>query len=567
MAMLCCSITSYQLVTAQVTASTSKIRIPTCDEVGLCNKGEKRVIIDESNALNSFSLSRAMADGCRVKKKAKRHTSLVCPAGAIVPNGRTERMFRITDIKSNTQILASGLQQTGITGTGVIVAVLDTGVDTTHPELQNVIMQIANFTTESGSDLVGHGTHVSGIIAGQGIQGIQDGSTVNRVVGVSPGAKIIVGKVCNSQGWCAENDIGAGIEWAVSQKARVINLSLGGGSFLGTCDTDAMAQDVNWAVDQGVTVVVAAGNAGQSGEGIATPGCASKVITVGAVDGTDVRTAWSQFGSALDIVAPGVNILSSLPCSIAGTCPNAGYGWWSGTSMATPAVTGVVALMLQTNPTLAPVTVLSLLRSSAVDLGTKGFDTSYGYGRVDAAAAVFSAGHIPSSSSLSSISSFSSSLSSSSTATTSSATSRSSMRSSSSISSWTSSSFSSSLSSSLRSSENSSARDCIPSDWHCEDQGECTNVGQMVRCELANMRCNRPELVRPPLVRICFPHSNAGERDEMHGSGDVHSERSRESEHFNVPPPPRSPEAGNAEKPRQDQRDSGGLWEWLKKKL
>ena len=371
--------------TAQSTRKVHVERIRTCAEVGLCKKGEQGLIL---TSLDRTVLSNAMLRGCKVKRVLQQGTVLRCPEGVTVPNSRAERVLHLIDLSANRQIGAMDLQQQGLTGEGIRVAILDTGIDATHPEIASRISLIENFTTDEAADRIGHGTHVAGIVAGQGVRAFDDQGTTNRALGVAPGAELLIGKVCGNQGWCLEGDIIAGIEWAVSQKARVINVSLGGGSFLDHCDEDPLAWQVNRAVQQGVIVVAAAGNSGGAGEGIATPGCASLAIAVGAVNVTDTRALWSSFGKALDVVAPGVGILSSVSCEAAGTCPEPAYGWWSGTSMATPNVVGLAALLLQENPSLQPADIRALIIETSKDLGDTGFDILHGHGRIDAVAAL-----------------------------------------------------------------------------------------------------------------------------------------------------------------------------------
>lgn len=355
--------------------------IATCRDAGLCGKNERNVIL---HSTDGNAVANAVAKGCVVRRQLRNSTALRCPSKSSIPYSHEERALRVNELYSNQQVGADVVQAAGTTGSGVMVAVLDTGVDTEHPELAGKITMRENFTTDDIEDYAGHGTHVAGIIAGSGIAEFSDRDAVNRALGVAPGVSLLAGKVCNNQGWCLESDIKAGIEWAVRQHARVINLSLGAGAFLGDCDRDALADDVNWAVSQGVVTVVAAGNGGDTGEGVSTPGCASKAIAVGAVDTVDSHPSWSSYGKAIDVVAPGVGILSAVSCLSSGTCPNPAYGWWSGTSMATPQVTGLVALLLQADPTLTPDQVYALVTQSTVDVGDTGFDILYGYGRIDA---------------------------------------------------------------------------------------------------------------------------------------------------------------------------------------
>jgi hypothetical protein len=263
-------------------------------------------------------------------------------------------------------------------GTGVTVAVLDTGVDSNHQELSDSIAGGKSFVsyTTSYYDDHGHGTHVSGIITANGV--------VTNAKGVAPGASVWMAKVCDASGSCYTSDIAAAIDYVVNgpdgtpntgdEPAKIMSISLGGGGTTGAnCDGDYLASKVNWAVSNGVTVVVAAGNTGGI---VSSPGCASGAISIGAVDKSDVRPSWSGSGSALKIVAPGVSIYSSLPGN--------SYASWSGTSMATPHVSATVALMRHVNPSLTDSQIKSILYSTAKDLGSLGWDKYYGWGRVDA---------------------------------------------------------------------------------------------------------------------------------------------------------------------------------------
>jgi subtilisin family serine protease len=225
--------------------------------------------------------------------------------------------------------------------------------------------------TQDCFDDYGHGTHVSGIITADGID--------TNAKGVAPDAKIWMAKVCDASGSCYVSDIAAAIEYVVENKiAKVMNISLGGGGTnKSDCDSNYLAQKVNWAVDNGVTVVAAAGNTAGI---VSSPACASKAIAVGAVDKNDKRARWSGTGLALDIMAPGVSIYSTLP--------NNSYASYSGTSMATPHVAATVALLLEKNSNLTDSQIKDALYKTAKDLGKTGWDKYYGWGRVDALGAI-----------------------------------------------------------------------------------------------------------------------------------------------------------------------------------
>jgi hypothetical protein len=234
----------------------------------------------------------------------------------------------------------------GIDGTGTRVCIIDTGVDDSHHDLKPLVAEY-DFANGDGdaTDDHGHGTHVAGIIASQD----------PKYKGVAPGASLMAAKVLDASGSGTASDVMLGIEWCVENGADIISMSLGGGLFTWTCDDDPIAQAVNSAVDRGVTVVVAAGNEGYSG--MTSPGCASKAITVGAIDKNKIVPVWSSKGNELDIVAPGVSIVS--------TYLGNGFAYGTGTSMATPHVSGVAALLLQKNPALSPDGIRKAIRGNA----------------------------------------------------------------------------------------------------------------------------------------------------------------------------------------------------------
>ena len=252
-------------------------------------------------------------------------------------------------------------------GDGVKVAVIDTGIDYTHPDLDNNYYGGYDFVNDDSDpkDDNGHGTHVAGIIAAED-NGV-------GVIGVAPHAQLYAVKVLNSQGSGTYSDIVAGIDWAIDNNMDIISMSLGGSS------GDTALQDaLQRAYDAGIVIVAASGN--DYANSISYPAKYDTVIAVGATDSSDNRAAFSNYGPELEVVAPGVDIYS--------TYLGGGYETLSGTSMATPMVSGVVALMLSKNPNLTPAEVRQILHDTALDLGASGWDQYYGYGRVQADAAV-----------------------------------------------------------------------------------------------------------------------------------------------------------------------------------
>jgi len=268
------------------------------------------------------------------------------------------------------QINADDVHAAGITGAGVNVCIVDTGVDDSHPALNSVIAEYDFINNDSdATDDHYHGTHVAGIVA----------SIDSTYKGVAPGASLMAAKVLGSTGSGTISSVIQGIDWCVANGADIITMSLGYGLFAGTCDTlDAIAS--NNAVAAGVVVIASSGNNGST-NGMGSPSCGSDVISVGAVSQTDVRAGFSNGSTELDVVAPGVSIQS---LNLGGS----GYRTLSGTSMAAPHVAGTVALMLEKNSELTPDEIRTILHESSVDLGSPGFDNLYGYGRINAQAAV-----------------------------------------------------------------------------------------------------------------------------------------------------------------------------------
>ncbi|HDN79766.1 MAG: hypothetical protein DRI61_05525 [Chloroflexi bacterium] len=264
-------------------------------------------------------------------------------------------------------IRAPKVWEAGYTGQGVKVAVIDTGIDPDHPDFAGRIAAYTSFVGGDGRDDHGHGTHVASIIAGSGA------ASRGKYRGVAPEALLYSAKVLRADGSGMMSDVMAGIEWAVEQGVQVINLSLGAP---GPCDgTDALSTMCDAAVDRGIAVCVAAGNMGPSSGTIGSPGCARKVITVGASNDEDQVADFSSRGPTSDgrtkpdIVFPGVNIIA---CRAQGTSMghplNEHYTSASGTSMATPHASGVVALLLSAQPELTPSQVKEKIMSTALDL-------------------------------------------------------------------------------------------------------------------------------------------------------------------------------------------------------
>lgn len=278
----------------------------------------------------------------------------------------------------------------------VVAAVIDTGVDAQHPDLQGRVLGGYNFIQEKSNgqaynptdatDDHGHGTHVSGIIAAlcnneRGITGVVGNGEVD----------ILPVKVLNDRGRGTSFDVAKGIRYAADQGADIINLSLGS-SFRTQVEADAIA----YAQDRGVVVIAAAGNESSRVE-YTYPASFPGVIAVGAIDASQNRAYFSNYGETLDVVAPGVDILSCVPTwlgekdkrfgeKVYGSSQNGYYEAWSGTSMATPHVVGVAALYKLAHPDASSLEITEVLIHTAADIGPIGKDNDTGYGLVDVAA-------------------------------------------------------------------------------------------------------------------------------------------------------------------------------------
>lgn len=253
-------------------------------------------------------------------------------------------------------------------GAGADVAVVDTGITATHPDLSGKVSAQRNFAPadamagEGTSDVVGHGSHVAGIAAA---------NTDNRrgVAGACPGCGLINAKVAGPFG-AYDSDIASGVRWSVESGAEVVNVSMGGP------EPSAVLRDaVDYAWNNGALVVAAAGNEGAAEQ--IYPAAYPRVLGVAATDDNERRSAFSNSGPHVDVAAPGEDIVSTVP---------GGYEAKSGTSMSSPLVAGIAGMM--SSQGMTNYQIQSRLQSTAVPVGTPDENPVYGSGIVDAASAL-----------------------------------------------------------------------------------------------------------------------------------------------------------------------------------
>ncbi|MDX2168632.1 MAG: S8 family serine peptidase [Deltaproteobacteria bacterium] len=258
-------------------------------------------------------------------------------------------------------------------GAGVTVAVLDTGVERTHPDLLGHLQPGYDFLNDDDdpADDHGHGTRMSGIIA----------ATQNNAIGISgvaPQAQILPVKVLDAQGNGPYSVVASGITYAVDHGARVLNLSLAG-----SAPSSVLQAAIDYATANQVVLVAASGNSGNDVP--AYPAAADGAVAVGAINDADLRASFSNYGSWLSFAAPGVDVVT--------TTLGGQYAGSSGTSPAAAFGSGVFALLFGANPTMSRSEAIARVQAGTIDLGSAGWDPYFGHGRADAYAALVPGQH------------------------------------------------------------------------------------------------------------------------------------------------------------------------------
>lgn len=273
---------------------------------------------------------------------------------------------RLGELWGMAKIEASAAWET-TTGAQVKVAVVDTGVDHRHPDLVGRVDKGRDFINNDADamDDQGHGTHVAGTIGA----GLGNGG----VVGVAPGVSMLAVKVLGGDGSGTNESVANGIVYAADQKVDVISMSLGGAG-----KSRVIEDAVKYAIGKGVLVVAAMGN--ENTESPSYPAAIPGVMAVGSTTNRDIRSPFSNYGKHISVAAPGSDILS--------TVPGGGYEVLSGTSMATPHVSGLAALVKAAFPALSATELRARIERNTDDLGADGFDKYFGIGRINARRAV-----------------------------------------------------------------------------------------------------------------------------------------------------------------------------------
>ena len=270
-----------------------------------------------------------------------------------------------------TKIQAPTAWNTTTGGIATPIAVVDSGIDPKHPDLASRLIPGWNFLGDNSDthDVLGHGTAVAGVVAAAT-------NNLTGVAGVTWANPIMPLVVLNSSDYASYSDIAAAIMYAADHGARIINVSIGG-----TSPSSTLQSAVDYAWNKGAVVFACAMNNSNSTANY--PAACDKVVAVSATNEADTLAGFSSYGSWITLSAPGNNILT--------TNNGGGYGYWYGTSFASPITAGAAALVLALRPSLSSAALVNLLQNNSDDLGAPGYDTSFGWGRVNVSRVVSAA--------------------------------------------------------------------------------------------------------------------------------------------------------------------------------
>ncbi len=369
--------------------SAKRLAGVTSSEVVVASTGATVPQVADGQRLDSFEFSgtqyhlfrlKQASDWSRVASSVRRQADVVaCETNLPVTALNDETWPDDEFFPLQWSLQAKRIPQVWLRGKGsidVTVAVIDTGVDASHPDLLNRVVTGPDFAHKpknlldrrdknGAMDEGGHGTHCAGIIAA-------NANNIVGIAGIAPQVRIMPVRVLDEKGLGHQFNVMKGIAYAINQGARIINLSLGGNR------TSSVERRFYEAAVQSKTLIIAA--AGNGGESLDFPAAYPGVLSVGATNERGELAYFSNRGTALSLTAPGVGILS--------TYPNQAYAKTSGTSAAAPFVAGVAALVWSQHPDWSPQQVRDHLERTADDRGAPGIDPLYGRGEINPVAAV-----------------------------------------------------------------------------------------------------------------------------------------------------------------------------------
>ena len=333
---------------------------------------EKEAILSSVEGKRERRLNRLNSERVRVRKNKVKEKVKRLQENKKVKYAEPDFVAKKTEIPNDTyyssqwglpKIKAEGGWDKTHGGDFAPVAIADTGIDDSHPDLSGKVIKRANFTWDPDVDGDGHGTHVAGIVA----------ATTNNSLGVASlgyDSKLFSVKVLDNNGSGYYSWIASGVIWAADNGAKVINLSLGGSS-----DSQTLRDAVSYAWGKGAVIVAAAGNS--NNRRALYPAYYTNSIAVAATDSSDNKASFSSYGSWVDVAAPGVSVLSTY---------QGNYAYLSGTSMATPFVSALSSLVFANNPSFTNQDVRNKIEATAEKIARTG--TYWTYGRIDACAAL-----------------------------------------------------------------------------------------------------------------------------------------------------------------------------------